>query len=266
MVSILPMLEQGPLYNSFNQALPMDEYLPKGSPSNGDPTGGTVGAGPVVENNTIRTTLLNVYLCPSGVNNDQLDSPESGPGAGILYAPGSYKAVGGADDGHNGFYFFWDDVGGDNYAGWGMLPYRGVLHGSAPPNSIYNKQGMGVETIASVTDGTSNTIAVGEFTTNNYNTRRVFWAYGYTSYDIGTIVPEFWDIHNNMTSCANGTLAIGGGAWDVCKRAFGSNHPGGLNYAVADGSVRFVRQTTNKKVLIGLATVAGGEIISSDSY
>ena len=258
MVSILPMLEQGPLYNSFNQSLPMDEYLPKGSPSNGDPTGGTVGAGPVVENNTIRTTLLNVYLCPSGVNNDQLDSPESGPGAGILYAPGSYKAVGGADDGHNGFYFFWDDVGGDNYAGWGMLPYRGVLHGSAPPNSIYNKQGMGVETIASVTDGTSNTIAVGEFTTNNYNTRRVFWAYGYTSYDIGTIVPEFWDIHNNMTSCANGTLAIGGGAWDVCKRAFGSNHPGGLNYAVADGSVRFVRQTTNKKVLIGLATVAGG--------
>src|SRR3954452_24490714 len=79
MVNILPQLEQGPLYNSFNQSLPMDEYLPPGSPSTGDPAGGTVGVGAVVENQTIRTTILNVYLCPSGVNNDRPDFPASGP-------------------------------------------------------------------------------------------------------------------------------------------------------------------------------------------
>src|SRR5690348_16198454 len=50
MVSILPQLEQAPLFNSFNQALPMDEYLPAGSLSTGNPTGATVGVGAVVEN------------------------------------------------------------------------------------------------------------------------------------------------------------------------------------------------------------------------
>ena len=33
MVAILPQVEQGPLFNAFNQSLPMDSYLPAWSPS-----------------------------------------------------------------------------------------------------------------------------------------------------------------------------------------------------------------------------------------
>jgi len=269
MVSILPQLEQSPLYNSFNQSLPMDEYLKPGTPSTGDPNNGTVAGGPVVENQTIRTTLLNVYLCPSGVFNDMLDFPASGPGSGLKYAPGSYKAVGGGDDGRSGVgaYLYWDDAAGTNWSGWGRLPFRGVLHGSAPPNAVYNKQGLGVENIATITDGTSNTIAVGEFTTNTNNNRRVFWAYGYTSYDIGTIVPETLIFNNDFNKCTLSTLALTGGyAGDMCKRAFGSNHPGGLNFLFADGSVHFLKQTINRRTLLSLATITGGEIVSADAY
>ena len=122
---------------------------------------------------------------------------------------------------------------------------------------------MGVETIASVTDGTSNTIAVGEFTTNNYNTRRVFWAYGYTSYDIGT-VPEFLGHPQQHDQLGQRRLVMAG-SWDVCKRAFGST-TGRVELCGRRRLGPLRPPNDNKKVLIGLATVAGGEIISSDSY
>jgi prepilin-type processing-associated H-X9-DG protein len=45
-----------------------------------------------------------------------------------------------------------------------------------------------------------------------------------------------------------------------------SYHPGGVNALLADGSVRFVKSTIDGMVWRGLGTVAGGEVISSDSY
>ncbi|AGA26819.1 DUF1559 family PulG-like putative transporter [Singulisphaera acidiphila] len=50
--------------------------------------------------------------------------------------------------------------------------------------------------------------------------------------------------------------------------AFGpsSYHSGGVNLALADGSVRFVKQTISPQTWWALGTRAGGEIISSDSY
>ena len=45
-----------------------------------------------------------------------------------------------------------------------------------------------------------------------------------------------------------------------------SNHPGGANFAFADGSVKFVKDTINMQVYESLGTRNGGEVISSDSY
>jgi prepilin-type N-terminal cleavage/methylation domain-containing protein/prepilin-type processing-associated H-X9-DG protein len=45
-----------------------------------------------------------------------------------------------------------------------------------------------------------------------------------------------------------------------------SRHPGGVNVCMADGSVRFVKQTVGVKVWWSLGSRAGGEILSSDSY
>jgi prepilin-type processing-associated H-X9-DG protein len=44
-------------------------------------------------------------------------------------------------------------------------------------------------------------------------------------------------------------------------RPFGGNHDGGANVAMADGSVRFVRETIDPKVFEALATIAGGEAV-----
>jgi prepilin-type N-terminal cleavage/methylation domain-containing protein/prepilin-type processing-associated H-X9-DG protein len=48
--------------------------------------------------------------------------------------------------------------------------------------------------------------------------------------------------------------------------AFRSNHPGGANFAMADGSVRFIKQTVNQATYMALGTRAGGEVISADAY
>jgi prepilin-type N-terminal cleavage/methylation domain-containing protein/prepilin-type processing-associated H-X9-DG protein len=45
-----------------------------------------------------------------------------------------------------------------------------------------------------------------------------------------------------------------------------SYHPGGVNVLMADGHVQFVKDSINQRTWWGLGTIAGGEVISSDSY
>ena len=45
-----------------------------------------------------------------------------------------------------------------------------------------------------------------------------------------------------------------------------SYHPGGVDVLMADGSVRFVKSSIDGMVWRGLGTVAGGEVISADTY
>ena len=45
-----------------------------------------------------------------------------------------------------------------------------------------------------------------------------------------------------------------------------SKHPGGVNAGMADGSVRFIKNTINTSVWWALGTRGGGEVLSSDSY
>ena len=45
-----------------------------------------------------------------------------------------------------------------------------------------------------------------------------------------------------------------------------SRHPGGVSVLLGDGSVRFVKDTVNAAIWIGLNSIAGGEVISADAY
>jgi prepilin-type N-terminal cleavage/methylation domain-containing protein/prepilin-type processing-associated H-X9-DG protein len=63
--------------------------------------------------------------------------------------------------------------------------------------------------------------------------------------------------------------------WAYCSNSSGavsnfsnsdSYHPGGVNVLMADGSVRFMKDSISLPVWWGLGTIQGGEVISSDSY
>jgi prepilin-type N-terminal cleavage/methylation domain-containing protein/prepilin-type processing-associated H-X9-DG protein len=45
-----------------------------------------------------------------------------------------------------------------------------------------------------------------------------------------------------------------------------SNHPGGVNFCMCDGSVRFIKNTINLQAWWALGSRNGGEVVSADSY
>jgi prepilin-type N-terminal cleavage/methylation domain-containing protein/prepilin-type processing-associated H-X9-DG protein len=125
-------------------------------------------------------------------------------------------------------------------------------------------------TLASILDGTSNSIMIGEcagredvwrrrtktpvnFTSSpKVRARGGAWATTDNAYEIGR--RNAWDAAFGPIP---GVLAINNSnEWGHCFYSF---HPGGANFLYADGSVRFYGETTNLRVLANLVTRAGGE-------
>jgi prepilin-type N-terminal cleavage/methylation domain-containing protein/prepilin-type processing-associated H-X9-DG protein len=67
----------------------------------------------------------------------------------------------------------------------------------------------------------------------------------------------------NKNTCAASNGSTTGGSWKDAVTAT-SNHPGGVNVCMLDGSVRFVKDTINIQTWWALGTRAGGEIIGAD--
>ena len=194
--------------------------------------------------------FLPLYTCPSDPNANKILEPESRAAAdvgGRKFMTGSYRGVTGVGD--PGANYYWDAPNG----GLPGANLKGPLH--------VQSRALGVkgETISAITDGTSNTLMVGEYTTRTRETRATFWARSYTSYSLGAAVP-------GQPRCLLGDydrcLAIGGtGGENPCKRAFGSQHTGVINFLQCDGSVRGVNTSVDTNTVFpGLCTIAGGEI------
>ncbi len=144
------------------------------------------------------------------------------------------------------------DMSGQNINGGGML--RGM----------FDYQCMQTVSIASVTDGTSNTLAVGE-SLGAQRADNNFWQFNAATN--GTTVPI-----NFVTArivCQDGQQ-FGSADWgcrfSYSNTGFKSKHPGGANFLFADGSVHFLKQTINMHTYCALGSRNGGEVISADGY
>jgi prepilin-type N-terminal cleavage/methylation domain-containing protein/prepilin-type processing-associated H-X9-DG protein len=237
-IGILPYIEQKPLY---------DQYVQEAF--NVDPV-----------NQPVCQTFIEAYACPSDIEVNMLRRPQSGPRT-FDYRYGSYRAMSGRSNGHV------NDAAGrggwwDGYE-YGAIPktWRGIYHvvGPGNPNASPPSPRLTCEKFSTIGDGSSGTLAFGELHLPKDQTNRgTFWAYTYTSYNKSAATPYsgmllanfFWDRCVPAVPTNN-----------ICKRGWGSYHPGGINFATADGSVDFVSLTIDMLVFCSLASIDGGEVI-----
>jgi prepilin-type N-terminal cleavage/methylation domain-containing protein/prepilin-type processing-associated H-X9-DG protein len=123
--------------------------------------------------------------------------------------------------------------------------------------------------IAGITDGTSNTIMAGEVMPSAAADSN-FWYFN-GSY-AGTTVPLGWNANTYPASAPNclgqwqNSTAPNGCRFSAAAKGFVSMHPGGANFLMGDGSVRFLKKSISLQAYCALGSRAGGEIISADSY
>jgi prepilin-type N-terminal cleavage/methylation domain-containing protein/prepilin-type processing-associated H-X9-DG protein len=235
---LLSAMEQTNVYNSINFSLP-----------NGDPT-----------NSTALATRIATFICPSDVADPH---PEYGGQTNYMAAMGSW--------------IVWMSASGPNA-------------GLAPPNGAF--YGDSATKFAGVTDGLSNTAFFSERILADFTTGVVspiadvfFSPAAPTSvaqatqlcqainiYDPASQFPLFMGApwingqHVFLSVTGPNTRSCGFFAYLRACMPPSSRHPGGVNMLMGDGSVRFVKDSVNISTWQALATIAGGEVISSDSY
>jgi prepilin-type processing-associated H-X9-DG protein len=152
--------------------------------------------------------------------------------------------------------------------------YRGLLHATSLsyngiPDANVTASGQhisvmgGPEKLVLCTDGLSNTLMVGEYTSKTTPRRATFWGYTYASYNQSSIGAEsrlfgmpYGASSTDRTGCW-GTAGLYGD--QMCKRAFMAYHTNGANFALGDGSVRFISYNVALDLLQNMATMSGNE-------
>jgi prepilin-type N-terminal cleavage/methylation domain-containing protein/prepilin-type processing-associated H-X9-DG protein len=284
-VLMLPYIEQGPLYASFNASIGIEGISLLG----------------YLVNSTVHTSRIPSFQCPS-------DNPQVFSFAALSAASGGAVPA-----------FPWSPTKGNYGVNWGNCDYGQGAAGGFFTRNLYLQSPFGISSsgagpqlvrIASITDGTSNTHEVSEilqgapddirgtiWTDNpgagSYMTR--FTPNGYQDY-----VPLFqpWasavspsalvlDNADNLPYFPSGVSAgtspptpgslcdsqpvqglrcnnqgSQGGEFSGTR----SRHPGGVNTLFGDGSVHFIKNSINPATWVQLGSISGGEVISSDQY
>jgi prepilin-type N-terminal cleavage/methylation domain-containing protein/prepilin-type processing-associated H-X9-DG protein len=276
---MLPFLEQSAVYNSLNMQLTMI-----GEINNSNTTG--------------RRTTINSLLCPSdgnakntNANNDNLhinsymaslgttaggnpNSTNAGNGnpavTNGVFADGYAYSLRDITDGSSNTIAFGEKLTGslNPNSATGVGPgYRGNGMSGASPSYLVYDASLSPTTVISDLTNCNNywlTLSTGSNSGNLINTEGCSWAVGATAWTMfHTIVPP------NSTqypwgSC-RGTCA-GCGPDSSAYANASSNHPGGANFLMSDGSVRFLKNTIAQTIYWGLGTKANNEVISADSY
>jgi prepilin-type processing-associated H-X9-DG protein len=226
---ILPYLEQGAIWKQMNPA---------------------VGAYVTGVNRDQGANKITAFLCPSYQEERSSSNIDDvgGTNAFTIHYVGNMGPTG--TNSTSGAAYTANTNGGQGLlAVEGILPYHSIVVSSAPCLT------SGVK-LTTITDGTSNTLMLFE----------VSWTGLEASPGTLRGWPRGCAWANDCTSSKNVTNAMrtvkynGGGNYNDVS--MGSNHSGGCNVSLGDGSVRFLSESTDlNTVLKPLASRAGGEVV-----
>ncbi|GIW99666.1 MAG: prepilin-type N-terminal cleavage/methylation domain-containing protein [Pirellulaceae bacterium] len=247
-IAILPYLEQGNLYNQYDKRYPPMNEL-----------------GPIAQNNVqVIKTPLAAFHCPSAPHavGETYQGDASGAGLPVTWEAAESDYI--ATTGVRGVFAnvaYAGNAGGNRE---GVMQVWGV-YGS-------NRSGK----IATITDGTSNTVMVGERTggaqiyvgtqpasalnsmlipTNGGGWGDLLNGENWIS---GALYPSSYDPNNPAPYLQEGPCGIN--CTNIRGRSFHSFHTGGAHFGLVDGSVQFLSENTDAFVIASLITRAKGEV------
>jgi hypothetical protein len=91
------------------------------------------------------------------------------------------------------------------------------------------------------------------------------WAMGITGYPMFNTVQAPNDPLVPFSACR-----LNGGQNNYLDSGFAygssSAHPGGINVGLGDGSIRFIKNSIDRRTWWSLGTKSGGEVVGADSY
>lgn len=231
-VMLLPYIDQANLYTKFNF------------------DGDTFNASP---NGTVARNRIPTYLCPSANYLNASDVP--------TVQTAHYNGVMGP----------WHGTGAPaNPATGAAYPYTTKGSGGGWSDEGILLRGFSKK-IRDVTDGTSNTLLVGEMSNDIYGT----WTEGSGG------VLRAWHRGNQRQSTSTQTDWYPAGSAETITSTkairfsinnnttapaynlyyFGSNHTGGGHFLMADGAVRFLSENIDMRLYRGLSTRSGAEVV-----
>jgi prepilin-type N-terminal cleavage/methylation domain-containing protein/prepilin-type processing-associated H-X9-DG protein len=191
---------------------------------------------------TVRTANLSVFLCPSNV----------GTGPVTLRNEAGMVMI--------------SDLSACQYvASAGQLE---PVEFPASNNGVFYRNSR--NGVRDITDGSSATIMVGERSRNIGDatwvgvipTTRVCTNPKWTIQECETASTI---VVSHTGSAATGNIYVPNSKQSMVDD-YWSRHPGGCNFLLCDGSVRFIKESVNPSVFSYLSTRAGGEVLSSDQF
>ena len=237
---ILPHMDQAPLFNQMSEHSRVDLVYWLGANS-----------APFTGSEVFHNTVLPAYICPSETSDYVIGGNQNGGDSTTPYvaAISSYVASAGtcwisgsppmaaAGISTVGGYYYCSTVKGD-----GMFS-----HGSADYGTMLCLN------LRAVTDGTSNTLLLGEKTVQPARS-------GCGAGVVGTNFAAWLCQWGAVSSVAHGINFPCRGSWTTGIQ-FGSRHEGGAHFTMVDGSVHFISENIAWSVLKALSTRAGDELV-----
>jgi type II secretory pathway pseudopilin PulG len=253
MTQVLPFIEQKPLYDQidFNYDVNLD-------PRN--------GSAPLAPNNPsnlyVAQTVVPGFLCPSdGLNRKgRMDGRANRSGT---FAVNNYKGVCGANWAWGAFRTDAAPTQGSGLPDFRNTQWGLTGDGLDAGNGIFYRGGRAdilreaATPIAAITDGTSNTLMIGEaipaWCTHT-------WWYHFNGVTGTTAIPL--NPKAQLSTCQTGNKAqdlfCARGDWGN-NYSFMSQHPNGGQFALSDGSTRFVQENIDLTIYRSLGTIQNGE-------
>jgi prepilin-type N-terminal cleavage/methylation domain-containing protein/prepilin-type processing-associated H-X9-DG protein len=259
---MLPYVEQTQVYNAINFSFGADNFK-----------GQSDGIGDECQKTAINT-VINSFICPSdgrgkgrnnyrasnGTNYDWWSRP-SGAGAMVRPRRDNYVGMGGFEtlvDGTSGTIGFFErnrgDLDGGKYNRGDV--YTGVDIAGFPTYVLQNDADQAFLNQTAIPRCQA---AAANPASPTWNHGGFYWHAGEYTNAVGNFV--LTPNHKSPDCSPWGGVGTGYGFFSAR-----SSHPGGVNVAFCDGSVRFIKDSVAVRTWYALSTRDGGEALSSDQY